>query len=213
MFCKLIIINKIWQKVVILKNKFYEDYGIDFIPNIVSYEEIKIKNNAHYYLDDSNKLQTVSLVVMHDYGFHINDKAATLLSGISIWTNLEEYGIIEPLVAGDELIITYTGEFIVQETYPATVVKNQINIISIEVIKALVVEFTVTEILGTKELVPVDFNNSNFTLSNSEGYVVSMDNSFTKYSNLPIGSTVYGSISKSSNDFIIAGLYDYNPSK
>ena len=40
-----------------------------------------------------------------------------------------------------------------------------------------------------------------------------MDNSFTKYSNLPIGSTVYGSISKSSNDFIIAGLYDYNPSK
>lgn len=67
-----------------------------------------------------NDFQILNVTVMHDYGMYISGKVTTLLNGNLIWFNPLEYGIHE-LVAGDELIIKYTGEYEVQETSPGRV--------------------------------------------------------------------------------------------
>ena len=62
-------------------------------------------------------------------------KKRFLINGNLIWFNLNDYGI-DKLVAGDELVIKYTGEYEVQETYPGSVNSKKIDIKSVELIKA-----------------------------------------------------------------------------
>ena len=148
---------------------------------------------------------------MYDYGMHIEGQVTTLLDGNLIWFNLKDYGI-DKLFAGDELVIKYTGEYIYEECYPGNVAADLMNIRSIEVIEADIVEFTVFAIPGSDEfdLVPVDSKYSNYILSN-DGYVISEDGTFKKYDEYPERTILYASLPKSANSIRIDGLYDYNP--
>ena len=169
------------------------------------------------YFDFSTKVppieevHTVNTFVMYDYGMHIEGQVTTLLDGNLIWFNPKEYGI-DTLVAGDELVIKYTGKFICEESYPGNVAADLMHIQSIEVIEADIVEFTVSAVPGSDELnlVPVDSKYNNYNLSN-EGYVVSQEETFKKYDQYPENTILYASLPKTTGSIRIDGLYDYNP--
>lgn len=169
------------------------------------------------YFDFSTKVppieevHTLNTFVMYDYGMHIEGQVTTLLDGNLIWFNPKEYGI-DTLVAGDELVIKYTGEFICEESYPGNVAADLMHIQSIEVIETDIVEFTVSAVPGSDELnlVPVDSKYNNYNLSN-EGYVVSQDETFKKYDQYPENTILYASLPKTTGSIRIDGLYDYNP--
>lgn len=157
------------------------------------------------------EVHTLNTFVMYDYGMHIEGQVTTLLDGNLIWFNPKEYGI-DTLVAGDELVIKYTGEFICEESYPGNVAADLMHIQSIEVIETDIVEFTVSAVPGSDELnlVPVDSKYNNYNLSN-EGYVVSQDETFKKYDQYPENTILYASLPKTTGSIRIDGLYDYNP--
>lgn len=163
--------------------------------------------------DDSNKdVKTVHQIVMFDYGFHIENEVTTLLNGNLIWFNPKDYGI-DDLVAGDELVIKYTGEYLVEESYPGSVDSSSMEIKSIELIKAEIAEFKLLIKPGTSELVlkPVDSKYNQFALYNNEGYVVSQDGSFKKYNEYPYDTTIWASLPRTTGSIRVDGLYDYNP--
>lgn len=207
---------------------------IDFTLNDLKYSDIEMfvyEYKIYYFSDDSlyeslnkvnyddfftsvppiEEVHTLNLMVRHDYGMHISGELITLLNGYFIWFNPIDYDI-DTLVAGDELVIKYTGEFIAQDIYPGSVNAEKMHIQSIEVIEADIVEFRVSAVQGNDELdlVPVDSKYNKFILSN-EGYVISQDETFKKYDQYEEGTTLYASLPKSTNSIRVDGLYDYNP--
>lgn len=131
--------------------------------------------------NNTDEIKTLSVNITYDYGNHIDGYVTSLLDGNSIWFDLEDYGI-DTLVVGDELVIKYTGEYEVMEIYPGVVVKNEMNIQSIEVKETDIVEYIVSAVPGVDkiDLVPKDNQYTNYTLSNY-GYVVSQGYTFKKY--------------------------------
>lgn len=191
----------------VYQNKLY------YFSETYLYESFKTVNSGDFYLSSTlEEVLTLNLFVMYDYGIHTSDKITTLLDGNLIWFDLDKYKI-DNLIAGDELIIKYSGEYVVYETYPGVVDTKKIHIQSIEVNEAEIAEFIVTATPGSGEidLVPVEAKYNNFILLNDEGNVVSKDGSFKKYSELPVGTKVYGSLPKTTNSIRVDGLYDYYP--
>ena len=199
------------------KNKLY------YFSNDSLYESKNAINYIDFKNDDKNinsnnnssskeELQTINTIVMIDYGVHIDGKVTTLINGNLIWFNLNDYGI-DKLVAGDELVIKYTGEYEVQETYPGSVNSKKIDIKSVELIKAEIAEFKLLIKPGTNELElkPVDSKYNNFALLNSEGYVISQDQSFKKYTEYPYDTTIWATLPRTTGSIRVDGLYDYNP--
>lgn len=192
---------------------FVYEYKIYYFSDDLLYESLNKVNYSDFFtsVPPIEEVHTLNVFVMYDYGMHIEGQVTTLLSGNSIWFNPSDYGIDE-LVAGDELLIKYTGEYIVQEIYPGSVNADKMHIQSIEVIEADIVEFTVSAVPGSDELdlVPVDSKYNNYNLSN-EGYVVSQDETFKKYDQYPENTILYASLPKTTGSIRVDGLYDYNP--
>lgn len=189
------------------------DYKLYYFSNELLYESLNKVNYNDFVtsVPPIDEVHTSNVLVMYDYGMHISGKLTTLLGGNLIWFNPKDYGI-DKLVAGDELVIKYTGEYEVLETYPGRVVADKMNIQSIEVIEADIVEFTVSAVPGGNELnlVPVDSKYNNYVLSN-QGYVVSQDETFKKYDQYPENTILYASLPKTTGSIRVDGLYDYNP--
>ena len=194
-------------------NFYVLDYKLYYFNNETLYESL----NKVDYSDFVTKVppivevHTTNVFVMHDYGMHISGELTTLLNGNLIWFDPSDYGIYK-LIAGDELVIEYTGEFICTESYPGSVNADLMNIQSIEVIEADIVEFIVSAVPGSDELdlVPVDSKYNNYVLSNG-GYVVSLDETFKKYDEYPENTILYASMPKTTGSIRVDGLYDYNP--
>ncbi len=66
--------------------------------------------------------RSATFTVGYDYGEITEGKATLLLSGSELFFDPEEYDGLAPLIAGDELEVTYDGEMLIQETYPSRVV-------------------------------------------------------------------------------------------
>lgn len=180
------------------------DYYIEFSNN----PNLWIGNEDHL----NNETKTLHLMVGLDYGIHMENKVTTLVSGNFIWFNIKDYGI-DNLVAGDELVIKYTGEYLVQEIYPGSVDSSNMKIKSVELIKAEIAEFKLLIKPGTSELElkPVDSKYNQFALYNNEGYVVSQDGSFKKYNEYPYDTTIWATLPRTTGSVRVDGLYDYNP--
>ena len=193
--------------------RYVYEYKIYYFSDDSLYESLNKVNYDDFFtsVPPIEEVHTLKLMVMHDYGMHINGELITLLNGYFIWFNPIDYDI-DTLVAGDELVIEYTGEFIAQDIYPGSVNAEKMHIQSIEVIEADIVEFKVSAVPGSDELdlVPVDSEYNKFILSNG-GYVISQDETFKKYDQYPEGTTLYASLPKSTNSVRVDGLYDYNP--
>lgn len=194
-------------------NFYVLDYKLYYFNNETLYESFDKVNYNDFVtsVPPIDEVHTSNVFVMYDYGMHIEGQVITLLDGNLIWFNPKDYGI-DTLVAGDELVIKYTGEFEVRESYPGSVNADLMNIQSIEVIEADIIEFTVTAVPGSDklDLVPVDSKYNNYVLSNY-GYVVSQDETFRKYDQYPERTTLYASLPKTTGSIRVDGLYDYNP--
>lgn len=194
-------------------NFYVLDYKLYYFNNETLYESLDKVNYNDFVtsVPPIDEVHTSNVFVMYDYGMHISGEFTTLLDGNLIWFNPKDYGI-DTLVAGDELVIKYTGKFICTESYPGSVNADLMNIQSIEVIEADIVEFTVSAVPGSDklDLVPVDSKYNNYNLSNG-GYVVSQDKTFKKYDQYPENTILYASLPKTTGSIRVDGLYDYNP--
>ena len=194
-------------------NFYVLDYKLYYFNDETLYESLNKVNYNDFVtsVPPIDEVHTSNVFVMYDYGLHIEGQVTTLLDGNLIWFNPKDYGI-DTLVAGDELVIKYIGEFEVRESYPGSVNADLMNIQSIEVIEADIIEFTVSAVPGSDQLdlVPLDSKYNNYVLSN-DGYVVSQDETFKKYDQYPERTTLYASLPKTTGSIRVDGLYDYNP--
>ena len=189
------------------------NYKLYYFDNDFLYESIGKVDYSEFYTNKAPiaKVETLNVFVMYDYGNHINNKVTTLLDGNLIWFNPKDYGI-DTLVAGDELIIKYTGEFICEESYPGNVAADLMHIVSIEVIEADIVEFVV-ERPSNYELMlnAVDPDRTSICYIDGGSNVVSQNGDFFYSFDLKTGDVVYGSVKKGSDKFETYYLHDYNP--
>lgn len=194
-------------------NFYVLDYKLYYFNNETLYESLNKVDYSDFVtsVPPIEEVHTTNVFVMYDYGMHVSGELTTLLDGNLIWFDPSDYGI-DKLIAGDELVIEYTGEFICTESYPGSVNAELMHIQTIEVIEADIVEFTVSAVPGGNELnlVPVDFKYNNYILSN-QGYVLSQDETFKKYDQYSENTILYASMPKTTGSIRVDGLYDYNP--
>ncbi len=152
----------------------------------------------------------ITLLTAHfDYGMHVEDQATLLLSGSTLFFDLEEYGI-DRINAGDVIEVTYRGEFYVLENYPSTVVTDYMEIVDIRIIKTkiLVLDVRLGE-NGKIQVTPKD--ESGYVFNTDNLYVVNQDRSYELLGERHIGATVYATLKQGKEENAIAALYSYAP--
>lgn len=88
------------------------------------------------------KNDTYTVHALYDYGFHITDKAALLYDHSTLFFDIPEaHGTV---LGGDCFTIEYTGELLIQESYPSHVVITNGEIVSVSSEKAEVVKVLYT---------------------------------------------------------------------
>ena len=85
--------------------------------------------NLENQVNDQTEKEIV-MTVNCDYRFHMNGKVVPLLDSNRVFFDLEEYNIPQ-LYPGDKVVVTYTGEMMIAESYPGQVITNGIDIIDI----------------------------------------------------------------------------------
>ncbi len=129
-----------------------------------------------------SKRPSTTFTVEYDYGQITEGKAILLLSGSTLFFDPEEYGVA-PLIAGDEIEVTYDGEMLIQETYPSTVVFNG----NIETIRKGKTAFTMDISFNGVEDGKIVGSNG-YTFSDLPKYVIEKDNTLTPLSEVAIGT-------------------------
>lgn len=159
----------------------------------------------------NGEVKTFTMTAAMDY-MHIEGQATLLLNGCNVFFNTYEYGI-ETLVAGDILEISYVGEFIVQETYPGTVMTQYFTIQDVTIQEAFFIPITVAERDGGGLCYVVtigDYTITKFASSN----IISIDGTFRTPTEADIGTTLYASCKgfrKNYKNVQIEAIYDYYP--
>ena len=153
---------------------------------------------------------SASFTVHHDYGFHNTKSATLLMDGAIIFFDNEEWGIGQ-LVAADKIILTYRGdELLIQESYPATIVTRNVEIVNIRAEYAEIIELEPTaDQDGNISLYATDEDIANLTFLRNERYVVSSDYLFSVLDESFIGNKIYASGIRNGNDFEVHALYDF----
>ena len=156
----------------------------------------------------------INFTVDYDYGLHREDMATLLLDDSKLFFDLEEWGI-DTLVGGDVITLKYTGELLIQETYPSTVVTKNLKIVDISVKKAELLELVV--ILDENENPALAVKDGSFdktfTFASETAYIIDEDLSYHELSASDVGKTVWGSyvVPDSTQNIEIISLYSYKP--
>ena len=140
-----------------------------------------------------------------DYGLHVSDRVTELFGGAIIPTEIREKAGT-PLIAGDEVRVSFTGEWLEQETYPSTIVMKDVQIQSVEVTHLPIVECElVANPGGGISLLPTshDILLGAFLTP----YVIHLDGSFNDLNDGSVGEKVYAV----SQDGDVLAIYDYEP--
>ncbi len=144
----------------------------------------------------------------YDYGLHVEGKATLLLNGCLPFFDLEEYELT-PLLAGDQITVFFTGEMLIRETYPSTVVFQGGEITDVEKFGASITQL---EYRQAGWYVP---ERNKYVNAEIPEYVVSEDGSFTPLTET-VGTTLYATEKKTWFEegelcFSAYALYDYYP--
>lgn len=143
--------------------------------------------------------------IVLDYGQHVSERVTELFGGAIIPAEIREKAST-PLIAGDEVRVSFTGEWFEQETYPSTIVMKDVQIQSVEVTHLPIVECElVANPGGGISLLPTshDILLGNFLTP----YLIHLDGSFNDWNAEPVGTKVYAV----SQDGDVLAFYDYNP--
>ena len=146
-----------------------------------------------------------------DYGNIVEDHIYLMLDWCDIFFNPSDYNI-DTIIAGDIVVVTYSGFFYILTIYPGQVVKEEMTIHSIELIEATVIEFEVSKNEdGDIILLTTDPRYQDRDFQVDAEYVVHEDDTFTNFKDLEEGDIIYGVDSASSDSLIITTIYSYNP--
>lgn len=151
--------------------------------------------------------EDVVFVVNCDYGLHRQGKATLLLNGSSLFFNPDEYEI-QTLVIGDEITIKHSGELLIQETYPSTVVFEDGELKSVKVTEAEIVRVKYDGVtvkpIGKEE----------FSSAMPEYVIKDLGGAFAALEEFEADTTLYATYRESqvkNGIIIIEGLYAYQP--
>ena len=156
----------------------------------------------------------ISRMITPDYGLHVQEHVTLLFGTALIPFKLSDFGI-NNIVAGDQLEINYTGDYLEYQTYPSRIDTNKMNVTSMNLYEARIVEYELTPIPGSGDLdlVPTE-GFKGYTMISAE-YVINEDGSFIAkdeyLKTAEVGSKLYGSNPAIMNSLNVTVLYSYNP--
>ena len=157
----------------------------------------------------------ISRMITPDYGLHVQDHVTLLFGTALIPFKLSDFGI-DKIVAGDQLEIHYTGDYLEYETYPSRIDTSNMSVTSMNLYETRIVEYLVLPVPGDaekKDLVPTKGFYSNAMVSAE--YVINEDGTFVSlesFMKTAVADTkVYGSNPASFNSFNVTTLFSYNP--
>lgn len=156
-------------------------------------------------MKNTNQNNTLSRTINIDYGHHLENQALTLLGEALIPSKIvEKYDL--PVVAGDNVMIVYSGEWEEQETYPSIINDASLDVIAVYVNHLPLVELEVLENqAGKTSLYPTgeDPHFKKYLTTNC----INPDHTFNDIGDYPIGTKIYA-VDK---DGEALAFYSYNP--
>ncbi len=193
-------------------NKLLINIGLPLIAlstSACSFSSISSKVVLH----EENK--SISRMITPDYGLHVQEHVTLLFGTALIPFKLSDFGI-NNIVAGDQLEIKYTGDYLEYETYPSRIDTSMMQATSMKLYEARIAEYLVKNVPGDaekKDLVPTeDFKGYRMV---SAEYVINEDGTFVSLESFlktaEEDTKLYGSNPASFNSFNVTALYSYNP--
>ena len=175
------------------------------------------KTTSESCLDSSNEpqsssieeIKTLSLQVKGDFGQYEEHQVTLLLGDSLIEPPIESFLSKDKLIIGDYVKISYTGDYIIYQTYP-----SQLRFYGGEVLKVTIQHGDIYEFEmspnpgGGQSLRPLSNENFNYKYTD---YVVNKDGTFTQVYNLPVNTKVYGVNPANYSSKTIEVFYSYNP--
>lgn len=157
----------------------------------------------------------ISRMITPDYGLHVQEHVTLLFGTALIPFKLSDFGI-NNIVAGDQLEITFTGDYLEYETYPSSIDTSKMSVISMKLYEARIAEYLVLPVPGDaekKDLVPTE-EFKEYRMISAE-YVINEDGTFVSLESFmktaEADTKLYGSNPASFNSFNVTALYSYNP--
>ncbi len=157
----------------------------------------------------------ISRMITPDYGLHVQEHVTLLFGTALIPFKLSDFGI-NNIVAGDQLEIKYTGDYLEYETYPSSIDTSNMSVTSMNLYEARIVEYLVLPVPGDpekKDLVPTE-EFKEYRMISAE-YVINEDGTFVSLESFmktaEADTKLYGSNPASFNSFNVTALYSYNP--
>ena len=192
-------------------NKLLINIGLPLIA--LSISACSFSSTSKVVVHEENK--TISRMITPDYGLHVQEHVTLLFGTAFIPFKLSDFGI-NNIVAGDQLEINYTGDYLEYETYPSRIDTSMMQATSMKLYEARIAEYDVLVVPGDaekKELVPTeDFKGYRMV---SAEYVINEDGTFVSLESFlktaEVGTKLYGSNPASFNSFNVTALYSYNP--
>jgi len=159
---------------------------------------------------DSGEIKTIARDIDVDYGLHVQGKTTLLFGDMIIPFNYKDYNI-DYLAAGDYVEVSYKGEWLIRETYPATVALDG-EIVDVKVTHGRIFEFEVAENPGggkSLRILDSSITPGNYLTTNC----INRDGTFDYLTNYSVGTRIYGINPASYNSRSIIAFYSYNPSE
>lgn len=163
-------------------------------------------NNEPYEIG----VRTIARDINVDYGLHVQGKTTLLFGDMIIPFNYKDYNI-DYLAVGDYVEVSYKGEWLIRETYPATVALDG-EIVDVKVTHGRIFEFEVAENPGggkSLRILDSSITPGNHLTTNC----INRDGTFDYLTNYPVGTRIYGINPASYNSRNIIAFYSYNPSE
>lgn len=159
--------------------------------------------------------KVTSRMITPDYGLHIQEHVSLLFGTALIPFKLSDFGI-DNIVAGDQLEINYTGDYLEYESYPSRIDTSMMQVTSMKLYEARIVEYLVMIVPGDtekKDLIPAE-EFKEYRMISAE-YVINEDGTFVSFESFmktaETDTKLYGSNPATFNSFNVTALYSYNP--
>jgi len=159
--------------------------------------------------------KVTSRMITPDYGLHVPEHVTLLFGSSVIPFKLSDFGI-NNIVAGDQLEINYTGDYLELLTYPSRIDTSMMQVTSMKLYEARIAEYLVKNVPGDaekKDLVPTE-EFKEYRMISAE-YVINEDGTFVSLESFmntaEVDTKLYGSNPASFNSLNVTALYSYNP--